>query len=380
MFRVASVGGGVEPALAVGHGSGMLLAVTPALRIGDVEIGLPAVQAALSGYSDLAMRTVAREHGASYAINEVVLDSLVLQKGKLQRRILSVPDHDHPVGGQLMGSQPETFGRAARELVRAGYDVVDINFGCPVNKVLGRRRGGWLLQDPEIALAIVRSVLDAVQGDAPVTVKMRRGSDDSPAAERRFWTILDGAIEAGVVAATVHPRTVAQKYVGPSRWQFLRRVKQHVGAFTLLGSGDLFSAYDVVDMLRETGVDGVTLARGCIGNPFVFRQVRALLAGEPPRRPTCREQRAAIERHWQLAVPFYGDERRALPPVRMHVIKYGQYHRDPVSARERLVRVRRPEELLPAVAEVFCDAQCDGGGTLSREHAVVPALQSCGEG
>ena len=108
------------------------------LHIGDVEVGLPAVQAALSGYSDLAMRAVAREHGATYAINEVVLDSLVLQKGKL-RRILSVPEYDHPVGGQLMGSQPETFGDAARALVKAGYDVVDINFGCPVNKVLGGR-------------------------------------------------------------------------------------------------------------------------------------------------------------------------------------------------------------------------------------------------
>ena len=112
------------------------------LALGKVAIGMPAVQAALSGYSDLAMRTVAREHGAPYALNEVVLDEVVLQKGKLQRRILSVPEHDHPVGGQLMGSDPQRFGAAAREMVNAGYDVVDVNFGCPVNKVLGRRRGG----------------------------------------------------------------------------------------------------------------------------------------------------------------------------------------------------------------------------------------------
>lgn len=350
------------------------------LRIGPVAIGLPAVQAALSGYSDLAMRSVAREHGAPYALNEVVLDALVLQKGKLQKRMLAVPEHDHPVGGQLMGSEPDTFGRAARELVRAGYDVVDVNFGCPVNKVLGRRRGGWLLQDPDTALAMVDAVLQAVQGDAPVTVKLRRGSDDSPDAERRFWTILDGAIARGISAATVHPRTVAQKYVGPSRWPFLARVKRHVGGFTLLGSGDLFSAFDVVDMLRETRVDGVTVARGCIGNPFVFAQVEALLAGRPAQRPTCAAQRAAIERHWRLAVPFYGDERRALPPVRMHVIKYAQYHTDPLWARERLVALRQPADLLPLVAEVFADRFDDGrAGELRREHAVVPALQSCGE-
>ena len=243
-------------------------------------------------------------------------------------------------------------------------------------------RGGWLLQDPETALAMVDAVLQEVQGDAPVTVKMRRGSDDSPDAERRFWTILEGAIERGAAAATVHPRTVAQKYVGPSRWQFLQQVKRHVGAFPILGSGDLFSAFDVFDMVRQTGVDGVTVARGCIGNPFVFGQVRALQAGAAPQRPTCAEQRAAIERHWQLAQEFYGGPARALPPARMHVIKYAQYHPEPVAARERLVALRRPEQLLPLVAEVFADVHDAASGAdreLRREHAVVPALQSCTE-
>jgi tRNA-dihydrouridine synthase B len=347
----------------------------PALRLGPLAIDGFAVQAALSGYSDLAMRTVAREHGAPYALNEVVLDALVLQKGRLQRRILSVPEHDHPVGGQLMGSEPHTFGQAARELVRAGYDVVDINFGCPVNKVLGRHRGGWLLQAPEIALAMVDAVLQAVQGDAPVTVKMRRGSDDSPDAER-----LDGAMVRGVAAATVHPRTVAQKYVGPSRWPFLAKVKRHVGDFPLLGSGDLFSAFDVLAMRRETGVDGVTVARGCIGNPFVFGQIRELLAGRPALRPTMAMVRAALARHWQLAVPFYGDARRALPHARMHAIKYGQYHRDPLWARERMVTMRGPETWEPLVDEVFADRFDDGRlRELTAADAIVPALQSCSE-
>lgn len=350
------------------------------LRLGAVSIDGIAVQAALSGYSDLPMRTVAREHGAPYALNEVVLDELVLQKGKLQRRILAVPEHDHPVGGQLMGSRPETFGRAAREMVDAGYDVVDVNFGCPVNKVLGRRRGGWLLQDTETALAMVDAVLQAVAGDVPVTVKMRRGSDDSPAAEARFWSILEGAIERGIAAATVHPRTVQQKYVGPSRWEFLRRVKSHVGAFPILGSGDLFAPFDVLAMRQQTGVDGVTVARGCIGNPFVFAQVRDLLAGRPALRPTAAEQRAAMLRHWQLAVPFYGGERKALPHARMHVIKYGQYHSDPVWARTRLVTMRGPEDLPRLVHEVFADRFDDGRAReLRPEDAVVPTLQSCSE-
>ncbi len=351
----------------------------PPLALGSLRMDMPVVQAALSGYSDLAMRTVARAHGAPYALNEVVLDELVLQKGRLQRRILSVPEHDHPVGGQLMGSQPERFGQAARELVKAGYDVVDLNFGCPVNKVLGRRRGGWLLQDPETALAMIDAVLQAVAGDAPVTVKLRRGSDDSPDAEARFWTILDGAIARGITAATVHPRTVAQKYVGPSRWPFLTKVKQHVGAFPILGSGDLFSPFDVLAMLRETGVNGVTVARGCIGNPFVFTQVRELLAGRAAMRPTAAAQRAALHQHWQIAVPFYGSERHALPHARMHAIKFGQYHKDPVWARERLVRMRGPE-FLPLVDEVFADCHDEGRSLQLRpEDAIVPALQSCSE-
>ena len=350
------------------------------LALGRVVLPVPVVQAALSGYSDLAMRTVAREHGAPYALNEVVLDEHVLQKGKLQRRILSVPEHDHPVGGQLMGSEPSTFGRAARELVRAGYDVVDVNFGCPVAKVLGRRRGGWLLQDPEQALAILDAVLQAVAGDVAVTVKMRRGSDDTPDAEARFWTILDGAIARGVTAATVHPRSVEQKYAGPSRWPFLAEVKRRVGTFPILGSGDLFSPFDVLAMRRETGVDGVTVARGCIGNPFVFGQVAQMLAGRPPLRPTMAQQRAALHRHWQVAVPFHGGERKALPHVRMHVIKYGQYHREPLWARERLVTMRGPDVYASLVDEVFADRFDEGRSReLGPEDAVIPSLQACSE-
>lgn len=363
--------------LAVGHAAAM---TASPLQIGSLQLALPAVQAALSGYSDPAMRLVAREHGAPYALHEVVLDTTVLQKGKLQRRILDLAPADHPVGGQLMGSLPDQFGAAARTLVRGGYDVVDLNFGCPVNKVLGRRRGGYLLQDPATALAMVDEVLQAVGAEVPVTVKMRRGSDDSAAAERNFFTILEGAIARGVAAITLHPRTVAQKYVGPSRWEFLRRCKQHVGSFPLLGSGDLFSPFAVVAMLRQTGVEGVTVARGCIGNPFVFEQVAALLRGEPALRPTAARQRAAIARHWQLAVPYYGSERAALPHVRMHVIKYGQYHPDPLWARERLVTLRGPEGLLPLVAEVFADHfDARLPPELRDGEAVANDLDQCGE-
>jgi nifR3 family TIM-barrel protein len=350
------------------------------LRLGNVTIGLPAVQAALSGYSDLPMRTVARAHGAPYALNEVVLDEHVLRRGRLRRRVLSVPEHDHPVGGQLMGSEPATFGAAAKELVRAGYDVVDVNFGCPVNKVLGRRRGGWLLGDPETAIAIVDSVLQATAGDVPVTVKMRRGYDDEPSSEADFFRILTAAFGKGIAAVTVHPRTVVQKYVGPSRWSFLAHVKREFAQRTILGSGDLFSPFDVVRMLRETGVDGVTIARGCIGNPFVFQQVADLLAGRAPLVPSCAARRRALLRHWELAVAFYGSERAAMPPVRMHSIKYTQYHPDAEWARGEFVATRGPADLLAAIARVFADRFDEAGArVLCPEEAVVPAANATAE-
>jgi tRNA-dihydrouridine synthase len=212
------------------------------LRIGDVRIEHPFTQAALSGYSDLPMRRMARRFGASYTLHEVVLDKSVLHKGKYQRRVLAVEEDDHPTGAQLMGTEPDEFAAAGELMAGAGYDVIDINFGCPVRKVLRRCRGGYLLAHPEEALEIVRCVVEAVGGTRPVTVKMRRGLDDTPESERHFFAILDGTFELGVAAVTVHARTVEQKYVGPSNWEFLTKVKRHVGDRVVLGSGDLFSA------------------------------------------------------------------------------------------------------------------------------------------
>src|SRR5436309_7917185 len=149
--------------------------------------------------------------------------------------------------------------------------MVDISFGCPVKKVLGWCRGGCLLSEPENALTIVKAVISSVSGRRPVTIKMRRGFDDSADSEHNFFSILDGAFALGVAAVTVHGRTVKQRYIGPSNWDFLARVKRHAGSHTILGSGDLFTATAVRKMIDETGVDGVSVARGAIGNPFIFR-------------------------------------------------------------------------------------------------------------
>jgi len=326
------------------------------LQIGSIQLDAPITQAALSGYSDLAMRQLAREYGCAFSLNEVVLDKLIAEGGKKMRRMLAVSDDEHPVGGQLMGSEPEQFARSAGKMVELGYDTIDINFGCPVRKVLGRCRGGFLLSQPTRAREIIRGVFDAVAGRTAVTVKMRRGMDDAPESERNFFTILDAAFDIGCHAVTLHGRTVAQRYVGPSRWTFLARVKRHVGDRTIIGSGDLFTAADCVRMLKETGVDGVSIARGAIGNPFVFRELRALLAGEPlPPPTTIDQQRRAIERHVELMTPLYGAQRTSIL-FRKFGVRYSELHPLNKEVKMAFVAVKSPEDLHRLVDRWYSDA------------------------
>jgi nifR3 family TIM-barrel protein len=335
------------------------------ITIGSIQLDVPFVQAALSGYSDLAMRRVARRHGAPYALNEVVLDKTVLAPGRKRRAILDVAPDDHPVGGQLMGAHPEHFGPAAVALAEAGYDVIDINFGCPVRKVLGRCRGGFHLSQPDVALDIVRRVREAIGDDRPVTVKMRRGMDDQPGSERDFFEILDGALALGVAAVTVHGRTVRQRYVGPSDWSFLAKVKQRAGDRVVLGSGDLFSAEACVRMIRETGVDGVTIARGAIGNPWIFEECRALWRGDPlPDPPSIGRQGDTIRAHFDEAVRVHG-ESLASRVMRKFGIKYAEHHPLARSVRDAFVAVKSPDQW-SRVLDQWYDPAVDWGAVVRR--------------
>lgn len=328
---------------------------TRPLTIGNVEIGFPVVQAALSGYSDLPMRVVARRHGASYTICEVMLDQFLLALGKREKtkHFLDIHPSEHPVGGQLMGAQPDQFSAGAVKLVEAGFNIIDVNFGCPVKKVLGRCRGGYHLSQPEVAIEILRRTREVVPDEIPVTVKMRRGIDDSIESRDNFFRILDGAIEIGIAAATVHGRTVEQRYIGPSRWEFLGEVRQHVGdAIKILGSGDLFSAEDCLRMIDQTGIDGVTVARGAIGNPWIFAQTRALAMGDPlPPPPTLHEQAEVMREHFSLCEQTYTPQ-RAPRLMRKFCIKYSHCHPQHAEVRLSMVKISSREEF-EAVLEKY---------------------------
>jgi nifR3 family TIM-barrel protein len=331
------------------------------LGIGPLRFDSFAVQAALSGYSDLPMRVIARRHGAPYTLCEVMLDKFVveLKPRRRNRHFLMVADEEHPVGGQLMGADPLDFAPAALRLVEHGFDVIDINFGCPVKKVLGRCRGGYHLSQPAVALEIVERVRNAVPAHIPVTVKMRRGIDDSTMSREKFFEIFDGAYALGVAAITVHGRTVYQRYEGPSRWEFLRELKAYAGQRVVLGSGDLFSAQACIDMMHYTGVDGVTVARGAIGNPWVFSEIRALATGQPlPDPPSLHEQRDVICEHYRLAEELYGLE-RCLPDMRKFAIKYSQLHPRHKEVRADFCAVRTPGGWREVLAKWYA---ADGSG------------------
>lgn len=303
------------------------------------------MQAALSGYSDWPMRVIARRLGAPYTLCEVMLDKFLVEvkKSKKNKHLIRVGDEEHPVGGQLMGSDPEMFGPAALKLVEAGFDVIDINFGCPVKKVLGRCRGGFHLSQPATAIEIITRVREHVPAEIPVTVKMRRGIDDTPESRDNFFEIFDAAWSLGVAAITVHGRTVTQRYDGPSNWELLREIKSHAGSRTVLGSGDLFDATACVEMMKFTGMDGVTVARGAIGNPWVFRQAQAVAAGLPVTYPSLHEQRDVLAEHFRLALEHYGPH-RACRHMRKFGVQYAQLHPEPIALRDAFIKVSQPED------------------------------------
>jgi nifR3 family TIM-barrel protein len=316
------------------------------LTLGSIKLPLPAVQAALSGYSDWPMRVLARRMGAPYAIHEVMIDRFVNQLTSRRRteRFTRVTDEEHPVAAQLMGADPDEFGPAAIKLVDAGFDVIDVNFGCPVKKMLGRCRGGYHLSQPKTAREILSRVRESVPDGIPVTLKMRRGIDDSQESTDQFFTILDAAFQSGYAAVTVHGRTVQQKYVGTSCWEFLRQAKRHAGDRTILGSGDLFSARCCVDMLNFTGVDGVSIARGAIGNPWIFSRLKVLLSGQPlPDPPTVHEQLAVLNEHHALTLEIHNPE-KAASRMRRFAIYYARLHPDHQAVRIAFTRVRTVED------------------------------------
>jgi nifR3 family TIM-barrel protein len=332
-------GGDWAPFLSIAMSSPASLALPPALRWLAAE---PFFQAGLQGYSDSAMRIVARRHGAPYCVTESLIDEVLLRGGKGLAACELDPE-DHPIGGQIIGSAPAVMAPAAKALIALGYDVVDVNLACPVKKLRGLCRGGHLLTRPDVARDILAAVRDAVAGAVPLTVKLRRGYDESAESRRRFLEIFEAAQELGFAAATIHCRTVEQRYDGAARWPFLAELTRRYPQFTILGSGDIFEAADILRMLAETGVRGVAVARGAIGNPWIFRQAEAMLRGEAPRAPSVAEQRQVLEEQFELCASRLGPD-LAGRQMRKIAIKLSRHHPEAAAAQRAFVASRTPQE------------------------------------
>ena len=329
--------------------------VDPRIRAVIPNFDAPFFQAGLAGYSDGAMRLIARRHGCPYCITEALLDITLLNGGKGRTR--EDPDllaeecglgdphenrlagfDDHPIAGQIMGTEPEQMARGAAMLADMRYDVIDVNLACPVKKIRRRKRGGHFLLAPDEALDVLAAVRDAVPDEIPVTVKIRRGFDEGPELEHAFHRIFEGAYELGCAWTTVHCRTVAQKYKGPGRWSFLADLVRRYPDRVIFGSGDIWTVDDIFLMLEVTGVQAVSVARGCIGNPWIFRQARQLMAGEEPTPPTLQQQRQALLDHFDLVIALHG-ERGGARMMRKFGIKFSVHHPDPESVRREFITV-----------------------------------------
>ncbi|MCD4826131.1 MAG: tRNA-dihydrouridine synthase [Phycisphaerae bacterium] len=318
-------------------------------RIGDIEIDFPVVLAPLAGYSDLPYRRLCRRLGAPYCTTEMMLDRCVAIQSRQQMALIATDEDDHPVAGQLIGNDPAVMAEAARLLADKGFDVIDLNFACPVNKAMRRKRGGFLMSKPHLAVEITRAVVEAV--DRPVTIKVRqRFADDD--SEENFWILAEGARQAGAVAVTVHARSVAQKYQGVADWDFLKRAKAGLADWTVIGSGDCLRPQDALAMLEQTGVDAAAVARGVLGNPWFFRQVRDLTEGNQPYQPSLIEQRELMLEHFDMAMKLYSP-RKAPAFMRKFGIKYSRMHPQPKRIRMAFVGVKCPEDWQKVLDEYY---------------------------
>jgi nifR3 family TIM-barrel protein len=321
------------------------------LKIKNLVLDSPIMQASLSGYTDRPMRTVAREHGAPMTFAGVMLDKAVNHPRVRRRFDFIAYDDEHPIGGQIMGTDPLIMAGAAKGLLEAGYDLVDLNFACPAPKVLRRHRGGYMLNEPDRVIEIYDRVRAAV--DAPLTMKLRIGYDETSQGHENFWQICEHAAANGVDGLIIHGRWVQQRYRGRANWEILKKVKEKFPTLPIIGSGDMFEPETVVERLKQTGIDGVTIARGAVGNPWIFREARALLAGEPkPAAPSVKEVGEVLLQHFNRVIDFY-HQKKGVAYFRKFAAGYSRRHPERKKVLLILMAAQTADEVRAAIKQWF---------------------------
>ena len=338
------------------------------LRVGSVTLHSRVLQAPLSGVTDLVFRRLVRRYAPTSMMYTEMVNATGLHYVKELPKIMEVDPSERPISIQLFDCRPDFLAEAAQKAVAEGADTVDINMGCPVNKITKNGGGSSLLRQPELAAQIVRSVVQAV--DVPVTVKTRIGWTDQEITILEFAQRMQ---DAGAQMITVHGRTRSQGYNGNAKWEWIAKVKQ-ILTIPVIANGDIFSVAAAVQCLEQTGADGVMCSRGTMGYPFLVGEVDHFLkTGEEKPTPTPIERLQCAREHLQMLYDYKGD--RGVRQARKHMTWYAKGFMGAADLRGQLSRIENVQDGLDLIDRAIAqlEAYAASGYTVELEEHLTPA-------
>ena len=317
------------------------------MTIGNITLDNNIILAPMAGVSDLPFRLLCHEQGAGLVCMEMISAKAILYHNRNTESLLEIHPQEGPVSLQLFGSDPAIMADIAARIEDRPFQILDINMGCPVPKIVGNGEGSALMKNPLLAGQIIEAVVKAV--GKPVTVKIRKGFDEEHVNAVEMAHV---AQESGAAAIAVHGRTREQFYSGKADWDIIRQVKQAV-SIPVIGNGDVVDGESARTLLQQTGCDGIMIGRACQGNPWIFREVKNFLeSGQICPRPTNREIVDTILRHARLQLQYKG-EYIGIREMRKHVSWYSAGVPNSARFRAEINAMESMEELMNAVSAVF---------------------------